>query len=347
VTVIALELNDSGVLAANTSGVLSTASPGVALIEGRSIAVGRDAASRARVKPRRIHDRFWREVDTRKLKRPFPTHLSTADLVYRHLLQIWSEIGEGASSVMLAVPGTFDERRLGLILGIARSCRLPVTGLVDAAVAAAVESENEAAEIVHVDIQLHAVVATLLERRRRLSRIRVQVDDRFGLADLHTRWASHIAADFVRTTRFDPLHLADSEQSLYDQLPTWLRELGKSLTVTASIATGDRRYALELSHEGMVGAVQRHYDQIVESIRAVRPGNEPSCLLVTDRVATLPDLGSQLHRAHEVPVVPLRPAAAAIGAVRAADQITAPSESLPFITSLDTSRLPAHRGHDS
>ncbi len=343
-TVIALELNDVGVLAADASGVLSPPSPGVALIEGRSIAVGREAASGARLKPRRIHDRFWNDLDTKALKRPFPSHLSTADLVHRHLQQIWSEVGTDAHSVLLVVPGTFDERQLSLLLGIARSCQIPANGLVDAAVAASLGPESGPSNVLHLDLQMHAAVATLLERRRRLSRVRVLVDDRFGLADLHTRWASQIAADFVRTTRFDPLHLAASEQSLYDHLPAWLRVLPKSNTVTVSMEAGGRRYAIELSHEGMVGAVQRQYDNLVETIRAVRPGSAPLNVVVTDRLATLPGLEDHLSRAHETTVAVLQPAAAAMGAVRAADQISAPTESLPFITVLETG---ADASHDS
>ena len=97
---------------------ISPPSPGVALIEGGSIAVGRDATRRARLEPRRIHDGFWRDIDTTTLKRPFPTQLSTADLVHRHLQRIWSEVGADAESVVLAVPGSHDERRLGLILPV-------------------------------------------------------------------------------------------------------------------------------------------------------------------------------------------------------------------------------------
>jgi hypothetical protein len=335
VTVIALDLNDAGVVAANASGMLAPPSPGFALIEGSSIAVGGDAAGSARLKPRKIHDRFWKDIDTTTLKRPFPNHLTTADLVHRHLQQIWENAGASARSVLLAVPGSFNERQLGLILGIARSCRIPVTGMVDAAVAAVLGSENGTADLVHLDLQLHTVVATRIERRARLSRVRVVVDDRLGLTDLQARWAAHIAADFVRTTRFDPLHLAASEQCLYDQLPTWFRELQTSPIAIFSMEAGGRRYAIELSREEMAEAVHHQYDEIAETVRAMRPGEAPLTLVVSDRIALLPGLVARLSHGSDTTVSALPPAAAAIGAARAADQIVATTDSLPFVTSLD------------
>ena len=71
-TLAALELNDSGILASSESGALCLPNPGIALIEGSNVVVGRPAADRARIKPRRIHDRFWQQLDTQALRRPFP-----------------------------------------------------------------------------------------------------------------------------------------------------------------------------------------------------------------------------------------------------------------------------------
>jgi hypothetical protein len=46
-----------------------------------------------------------------------------------------------------------------------------------------------------------------------------------------------IADEFVRRTRFDPFHDADTEQALYDRLPTLLDELKQAEDTEVAMAT--------------------------------------------------------------------------------------------------------------
>ena len=141
-TTVAIELNDAGILAADAERVLVEPSPGFALLEGKQLRVGAEALERSRLKPRWVHNRYWDQLDSSPMPKPFPRDLSLADVAHTHLTNLWDrllqELGSGASpSVLLAVPGSFSVSQLGLILGIARACEIPVTGMVDAAVAAA------------------------------------------------------------------------------------------------------------------------------------------------------------------------------------------------------------------
>ena len=123
---VAIELVDSGLAAVSSRGRVSTPSPGLAIVDGGTLLVGLDAASQARIKPRRLHSRFWHELSGDGLPRPFPGHLRTADLAHAHLKGVWQEIHGGADEVFLAVPGVFTRQQLGLVLGIANACTLPV-----------------------------------------------------------------------------------------------------------------------------------------------------------------------------------------------------------------------------
>ena len=63
------------------------------------------------------------------------------------------------NEVLLAVPGSFSADQLSLILGIAKACKMPVVGMVDAAVAASAHG-FPGARLLHLDLLLHRVVLT-------------------------------------------------------------------------------------------------------------------------------------------------------------------------------------------
>ena len=137
-SLLAIELNDAGIRAEGEkvlpTGPLSP-SPGIAVIDGATLLTGREAADRARLAPKRMNDRFWSELDTSPVGSPFPKELTRADLAFSHLNGLWKRLRPGVTQVILAIPGTYSERQLGLTLGIVRACRMPVHGLVDSAVA--------------------------------------------------------------------------------------------------------------------------------------------------------------------------------------------------------------------
>ena len=127
---LAIELADAGLIALPEEGEAAAPSPGIAIVDGETIIVGPEAAARARLTPRRLHTRFWQDISTEALGRPFPRHLRSADLAWNHLSQLWKATGRGVSSVILALSDGRSEDQLGLILGVARSAALPVDGLV-------------------------------------------------------------------------------------------------------------------------------------------------------------------------------------------------------------------------
>ena len=51
--------------------------------------------------------------------------------------ETFARVRDGVEAVILALPGTYSGDQLGLLLGIAQACGMPVRGMVDSAVAAA------------------------------------------------------------------------------------------------------------------------------------------------------------------------------------------------------------------
>jgi len=355
-TTLAIEISDAGILTVDDDSLGArlghdgsapeerSASPGYALYDDGTLLTGLDAVERARLKPRFVHHRFWHELDTTPLGRPFPRHLSRADLAHAHLAGVWSSVADGIESVLLAVPGCFSDQQLGLLLGIARACGMPVEGMVDAAVAAAAESSlklkrgegRPRCKLLHLDVHLHRMVLSVLRRNRELVRQRVEVRDEVGLVVLRDALARRIAELFVQATRFDPLHSAVAEQSLYCRLPEWLERLRQADSTVVELESSGKEHVIELTREAAVAAMDGFFAHVPELVRSVKRAGEPVTLLVSHRLAGLPGIEERLSELRDTERISLAPQAAAAGALRAKDVIRdrSPGKELAFVLRL-------------
>jgi hypothetical protein len=302
------------------------------MIDGHELAVGVDAEGSARLNPRRLHSRFWQDLGTTPLGRPFPGYLRTADLAHAHLKAVWDADGGNAGEVIVAVPGTYSDDQLALFLGIARELAIPVRGLVDLAVAAAADRELPSS-VLHLDLHLHRAVLTQLEHGDELVRKAVRTEPRVGLLALRDTWARVIAQTFVRVTRFDPLHDAKTEQELYAQLADHLDALAEKDSTEVRISPGGRQHIIEIVRTRVVEAAISAYDSLVSLVNE-HEHSDDATLLLSHRVAALPGLVDHLRGRTDLIIETLHPAAAASGALAHADRIRSPDPALPFVTRL-------------
>ncbi|MEX0975546.1 MAG: FHA domain-containing protein [Woeseia sp.] len=289
--------------------------PGFALLDDAQLTTGKNAFLNARINPRRVQHRYWSELASTPFADQRFSHLNAADLVSRQLEQMWSSAGTNPSGgLVLAVPGSMEAANLGLLLGIAADIKLPVVALVDAAVAAT-RREYRNAVPVHVDMSLHATTLTRLAQAGQAQVERVEVLRDCGLIALYDAWINAIAEVFVQQSRFDPLHTAETEQMLYNNLAGWL-----------AIAASRERIALELQHGGLshkaeieslslIGAVAPSYQLISSKLRALYRAEETPAVQVTDRIARLPGLAEMLRARVGGELFTLEPGATARGAL--------------------------------
>jgi len=320
---VAVELNDVGILAAGAGLRWQGRSPGFAMLDGGRILVGAEAVSRARLRPKWVESRFWDRLDSEPLGRPFPRHLSHADLVHAHLAEVWKSIQEGTDSrsvagidaVVLTVPGIYSNHQLGLILGIGRACGMPIAGMVDAAVAAGAVAA-EADRVLHLDVLLHRMVLTELRQKESLARLRVESDKNSGLSAMMDLWAKLIASRFVHQTRFDPFHQGATEQDLYDRLPQWIEEIDRGGAALLTLEHRGKVHSAEITLEQMQSPVRAAYQGIVDLTRAVAATGSQPALVLSETLSALPGLQAELEEAVGSEAVILAPAAAAKGALR-------------------------------
>ena len=338
--VLALELNDAGIVAVRDSAPKVLAlpeSPGIAVVDGNAIVTGRQARSRLRLTPRFTHTRFWDALDTTPLSRPFPSKLSRADLAHAHLSHLWEE-ADGAKGdddrAVLAVPGWYSLDQLGLILGMARAIGIAVGCMMDSALAAAA-GVTEGRALVHLDLHLHRVSATSIHRDEKLVRESTVVNEDVGLVPLQDAWATLVAQAFVRQTRFDPLHSAQSEQKLYDALPGWLDALYDEDVATLQMESAGKAWVIELPRQQIVDAALPYYEPITSLAAMSMPPDEPAMLLISNRLAALPGLVEKLARDVSDNIIVLPATAAASGALLYQQHAPATeSDALTFLTTL-------------
>jgi hypothetical protein len=226
---LALELIDSGLVLARSTGqtteVLAEV-PGVAILEERATITGEEAARRVRRSPLLAQTNFWRGLSTNPLTRPSRVAQTSADVAFTQADVLLRPLRESEPRVLLALPGGYSREQLGLLLGVVNETGVAVAGLVDAALAAC-SVEAAAPRVLHLDLELHQAILTVLEYtggdRAGLKRSRYEIAPQHGLHAIQQSWAEFIADTFVRKTRFDPLHDAANEQQLVDELPQWLR----------------------------------------------------------------------------------------------------------------------------
>ncbi|MGD9228050.1 MAG: FHA domain-containing protein [Desulfobacterales bacterium] len=346
---LGLELSDAGILVAGTepAGLLkidenSFESPGFALPEKNRLTVGRAAERKAHLYPRQILNNFWDQLNTEPFEQPSSFAQNHAEIAFEHFAHIWETVKHHGQEMVIAVPGFYTREHLGFILGITRELSIPVRGFISLAVAAVPDRLPEGL-LLHLDIHLHRFEITRLQRTGQLSQKDTVSLEGNGLSKLYRGWVDAIAEEFVRTTRFDPLHQAATEQELYDRLPGVLTQLNQNPSVHFEMTGGSKIYPVTLTRDMFYkkGApVFQEFQRLIGRFYDRYGKNEPGAVLIlTDRVARLPGITHMLGSIENYKIIELAPGCAAQGIFQFENQLIGqqPGSSAPF---LNTRPLP-------
>jgi hypothetical protein len=340
---IALELSDVGIMVAAKEplGLLplegeDLQSPGLALSDEAQLLVGREAERRARLHPLQVNSAFWDQLNTEPLKQPSRYARNHAEMAYAHLAHIWERIRGGRDEMVMAVPAFLARDQLGLILGITEALNIPLKGMVSLSVAVASKPCPDRL-LLHLDIHLHRSEVTFLEQGERLAQKDVATARKKGLRHLYAEWVKAIAEALVRTTRFDPLHEASTEQVLYDRLPAVMAGLEQNPSIPFEMAVGSKTYRVNLSRELFAAKAQGVFQEIGEMIDLMRkrhgkPG-QPVALQITHRLAPLPGCREMLASLDGAQVRELEPGAGAFGALNLWQELNGPKVGVSLLTS--------------
>jgi hypothetical protein len=330
-TLLGLELSDAGILAAGgyPSRLLEVdaqkqESPGVAIPEKKHLVVGNSAASKAHLFPLQVINRFWDQLNTEPLKQTHRHAQNHAEIACAHLSHIWEHIKMHGDEMIIAVPDYYRREQLGLILGMARELSIPVNGFVPLPIAASFNPCPDAM-LLHLDIHLHRFEMVYLRQDEELTRENSVAAPEINLEQLYRGWVESIAEEFVRTTRFDPLHQAATEQELYSRLPAALEIFKSHSSFIFEISHERHRYRTALLWDLLKQKSDAVYDEICRSIVKMRDAHGKNSLLIvlqlTHRIARLPGLQDKLSEIEHCQIMELEPGAGALGVLRIWDQL--------------------------
>jgi len=316
---LAIEINDAAIAVADAGGVLRS-EPGVAVVDRGRIVTGREAAALARLKPRDTSLTHWSKLDVTPGSASVPGKHSTAELAHAQLERLWKEAGQGATEVVLVVPARLGNDALGVLLGLAEECRIPVVAIVDAA-AAASHKPWPGRQLIHVDADLHTVFVTPLSQGERVAPEAPLTLDSMGLAGVAETIARRIAEMFVLATRFDPLHDAATEQQLYDALPAALAGVAREGKATVTLADRNETVEIVVEAQALIGSVRGFYRAVRQLVAQTRKAQAGLVVQLSDRLAALPGLAEELGRLDGARLILLPPGHAAVSAIAVLDRL--------------------------
>jgi hypothetical protein len=292
-TVLAIDINDAGLAVANADGVLAV-EPGVAVVDRGKILTGGEAVAVARLRPRQATSRFWsvlsQEPGSAGVDLP-----SAAELAHAQLSALWRKVGQASTDVLLVVPAGYRSEQLGLLLGLAQECGMPVRALVDAAAAAGHRPYPDA-QLMYLDASLYRVTASVLEQGADVAVRSEHALVQSGLMGVTDAFARRIADAFVRATRFNPFRHGETEQTLYDRLPQWLDALQREERLELQLPYGGEDVRVTVERDEVVGAAAGFYRAIAQLVAQNREPDRGLVVLLSDRLARLPGLIGELGR---------------------------------------------------
>ncbi|MHC4941322.1 MAG: hypothetical protein ACYTHK_20535 [Planctomycetota bacterium] len=321
-TLLAIELNDAGIRAARSTedepvpvDGTHLASPGYAWLQKKSVITGVAAQQQAAEQPLGVDNRFWDRLDTEPVDPRIPRSPNRAEVAFAHLRHVMQAARKHGEDVVLAVPAFYERRELEILVGIARELKLPLKGLVASAIAIDPGAIDPGAYLL-VDLTLYRASLSVVELGETVLLRHARVAPDVGVLAMRRQWVKTIGAEFVRKTRFDPLHDAVTEQRLHDRLPALLDALARDGSDRVELEAGTRAHhvtvtsdMLEQSAHGLVFGLCRD----VQSVMAAHP---LSAILLSGEAMRVPGLQRVLQRQVPVPVRGLEPGAAALGLSR-------------------------------
>ncbi|RLA43733.1 MAG: hypothetical protein DRR06_11375 [Gammaproteobacteria bacterium] len=317
-----IDLNDSAIQCQH--GDVFLAAPGYALLTRQGVITGLDAVRQAWLLPQQSHNQYWHQLNLSPLAGANSHARHHADLAYAQLQALYRDANQ-PEQVIFTIPGNFTADQLSILLGLVKALPFRAVGLVDAAIAAACQTD-QSGEIIHVDIQLHTSVITRIACGEQVSRRHATQHPDISLKGFYDTWAYFIADRFIREYRYDPMHTAAGEQQLRDLLPGWLQQLNSSEEIEIELSAKQGNFRLNVLRTDLISANSQRWQRLAD---AIARENQPDAILISHRISALPGAEDYIEYAGV-----LRPDAAITASLSHATHIESGADKLAFITTL-------------
>ena len=232
-----LELNDQALLIHTEQGQ-SISEPGFAQLTSKGIETGEAARSIAWRSPQSSFNQYWRQLNQLPLPSNQRWARHNADIAFAQIEQLLNATA-APEKLILSVPGSFSDEQMSLVTGLIDASSSQLYAVIDSALAAGLDCQNQTWI---VELQLHQTVVSLIQPQDKGTQGSIEVVQQelipdLGIMTIYNSVARHISNSLVTDYRYDPLHNSEGEQTIYDQIPTWLSTLTVKPEVTISISS--------------------------------------------------------------------------------------------------------------
>lgn len=336
---LGIELNDTA-LSAVSGDKLVFAEPGCALLDADGAVFGMPAKNSARTRPAAYHDRYWNDLSEVPLAGGRLSFETAADLAYVQLKNLWDQFGNGVTEVAYAVPTHWSRDQLALLLGITQEAGLPLTGLVEMPVAAT-RRNYPGYELIHIEAGLHATSLSRVGQDGGASVLETETIDELGTAAMERSCAEYFARRFLDCNRFDPMHDAESEQSIYDQLDNWIALLNRNGEAELNFTYKANQFTAQVSLAELREWLRRRCQPLIQSLRAKVSIAKPTALQLSAGLVAYPGIAETLADLPGCDVFVLEAGAAARGLALRRAHLRRDTASFSLTASLPWDQPPA------
>ncbi|MFL2840682.1 MAG: hypothetical protein ACJ0BT_02440 [Pseudohongiellaceae bacterium] len=281
-----IELHDHNIRISSPQGLLGE-SPGFANTFEKPPVFGADALKLTRLHPQQNFNQFWFQLGLDPLVSKNKLFRHQADLAFGHLESITKKFKLNGETIF-AVPSHYTTNQLATLLGLVKHCSISAAGLIDLALLAMAKM-NEHQQALFMDIQLHQTVLTMVTKKHGfIVREEVLPVPGTGLASLQDAWVNTISDAFIKQSRFDPLHNADTEQYIYIELDNWLKAVAANKEILLEINNKGTIHQASLTLKNFEQRAQSIFNKLSQEIEGITSKVTP--IYTFERVYSLPGL---------------------------------------------------------
>lgn len=305
-------------------------SPGFVYFNGSEYLAGKEAENLSRIYPRIVTDTCWDQLSLR------PSIISAegknplfSELAFHHLKYLWTRLNKPGISfekVVFALPGNYiaisqdeEELEIGLILSMARDLKIPLTGIVDMALASIIPHlpsiNTTPFTALHLDIHQYTIVVTVIKIGEIIERQHIVRFSDLGYAHIINELMSKLANRFLSQTAYDVTHNGKTEQAFYNQIRHLINELRFAPEYSLELEGLKRPRHMVVTLDSLSRDLDPINDSIVQVVNkaSLIIGDGPWSLFLSDRASRVPGLSTKLKQAKPYNIINLDIASAAKG----------------------------------
>ena len=263
-----LELNDQALLIHTEQGQ-SMSEPGFAQLTSKGIETGEVARSIAWRSPQSSFNQYWRQLNQLPLPSNQRWARHNADIAFAQIEQLLNATA-APEKLILSVPGSFSDEQMSLVTGLIDASSSQLHAVIDSALAAGLHCQNQTWI---VELQLHQTVVSLIQPRDKGTQGSIEVVQQelipdLGIMTIYNSVARYVSNSLVTEYRYDPLHNSEGEQTIYDQIPTWLSTLTVKPEVTISISSPKGELPLVLRKHKIEELIESRLAKLTEILES-------------------------------------------------------------------------------